>query len=76
MASDRANTVHITVTELSPVKRGKLSMYFDGCVTDGELWICIVGLSAEQKRKLASYKEEQAAYLTNCELKPSREGDK
>ena len=49
-------------------------MYFDGCVTDGELRIRIVGLSAEQQRKLASYKEEQAAYLTNCELKPSREG--
>ena len=52
-------------------------MYFDGCVTDGESRMRIVGFSSEQQRKLACFKEkEQAAHLVNCEIKRSREGDK
>ena len=38
------------IDEQSPVKKGKLLMYFDGYVTDGDLQIQIVGLAWSSNR--------------------------
>lgn len=51
-------SVHVAIDELSPVKKGKQSIYFNGCVTDCESRMRNVGFSAEQQQKLASLKEK------------------
>ena len=39
----RNESVHVVVRELSPVKKGRTSMYFDALVTDGSMCIRLVG---------------------------------
>ena len=64
------------VTTLSPVKKGKRSVYFDGTLTDGTSHIRVVGFNPDQQHKLSSYfDEKEPARLINCEFKPTREGN-
>ena len=64
------------VTTLSPVKKGKRSVYFDGTLTDGTSHIRVVGFNPDQQRKLSSYfDKKEPARLINCEVKPAREGN-
>ena len=70
-------SVHAAVTEISPVKKGKNANYFDGNMTDGTTNLRFVGFNTEQQKKLSSlFKSREAAHLTNCEIKRSRQGDK
>lgn len=58
-------------------KREKNSIYFDGVVSDGTSHLRLVGFTTEQQKKLSTLLEaKQPAYLTNCELKRNRQGDK
>ena len=69
--------IHAAVTTLSPVKKGRSSIYFDGTLTDGTSKIRMVGFSSDQRKKLASFADSsQSVQLINCEIKQSREGDK
>jgi len=46
-------------------------------MTDGTSNMRIVGFSPDQQKKLASFLElKQPTHLINCEVKPSRQGDK
>ena len=70
-------SVHASITALSPVRKGKNSMYFDGTVTDGTTHLRLVGFDSDQQKKLASFLASgQPAHLTNCEIKTSRQGEK
>lgn len=70
-------SLHAAITSLSPVKKGKNSVYFDGIMSDGSSYIRVVGFSADQQKKLASLLElKEPTHLTNCEIKRSCQGDK
>ena len=69
-------SLHATLTSLSPLKKGKHSVYFDGTLTDGTTERRFVGFSSEQQKKLASFHSSHTpAHLSNCELKKARQGD-
>ena len=69
--------IHAAVTSLSPVKKGKTSIYFDGTMTDGDSHFRVVGFSSEQQKKLASFMDSKDPLeLSNCEVKRSRQCDK
>ena len=68
-------SVHGAVTSLSPVKKGRSSMYFDGTVYDGHEQIRLVGfLPAQQKKLDGFFADKKALRLHNCEVKQSRQG--
>lgn len=70
-------SVHGTITTLSPVKKGKHSVYFEGTITDGSTNLRLVGFSSDQQKKLASFRDQhKPTHLQNCEVKQSRFGDK
>ena len=69
-------SLHATLTSLSPLKKGKHSVYFDGTLTDGTTEQRFVGFSSEQQKKLVSFHSSHTpAHLSNCELKKARQGD-
>ena len=70
-------SLHVAVTRLSPVKKGRNSKYFDGQLTDGDTEIRMVGFSPELEKKLSTYKQEKRPIkLEDCEIKQSRQGHK
>lgn len=70
-------TLHAAVADVSPVKKGRSSIYFDGTLTDGTSKMRMVGFSCEQRKRLAAFADtSRSVQLINCEIKQSREGDK
>ena len=68
--------IHGAITSLSPIKKGRKSIFFDGTLADATSKIRVVGFDAHQQRKLQEYHQKNvAAELENCEVKSSRYGD-
>lgn len=76
---DQASTstsIHGAVTSLSPIKKGRKSLFFNGTLADETSQIRLVGFDASQLRKLQDYQQKQLpVQLINCEVKPSRYGE-
>ena len=72
-----ANTsIHGAITSLSPVKKGRNSIFFDGTLADETSKIRVVGFDAQQQRKLNNYHQKNIPVeLINCEVKSSRYGE-
>lgn len=70
--------VHAAIKMLSPIKKGKTSVFFDGTIADGTSKMRIVGFSPEQQKKLLGFHQNKKPInIVNCEIKPSRQdGDK
>ena len=72
-----ANTsIHGAITSLSPVKKGRNSIFFDDTLADETSKIRVVGFDAQQQRKLNNYHQKNIPVeLINCEVKSSRYGE-
>ena len=69
-------TIHGAITALSPVKKGRNSIFFDGTLADDTSTIRLVGFAAAQQKKLEEYQQKKVAVeLHNCEVKQSRHGE-
>ena len=53
-------SIYGALSEVSPLKKGKNSVYFDGSITDGISFMRVVGFSAEQQQKVAAYVKRKA----------------
>ena len=68
--------VHGAITSLSPIKKGRKSVLFDGTLADETSKIRVVDFDAHQQRKLQDYHQKnEPVELVNCEVKSSRSGD-
>ena len=69
-----ANTkIHGAITSLSPIKKGRNSVFFDGTLADGTSKISFDGT---QQRKLQDYHDKKVPVeLVNCEVKTSGYGE-
>ena len=68
--------LHGAITCLSPIKKGRKSLFFDGTLADATSKIRVVGFDAHQQRKLQEYHQNNVAVeLDNCEVKSSTYGD-
>ncbi len=71
-----STTLHGAVTSLSPIKKGRNSIFFDGTLADEHSKIRFVAFDAHQQRKLQDYHQKNVPVeLANCEVKSSRFGD-
>lgn len=69
-------TFHGAITALSPVKKGRNSIFFDGRLADNTSTMRLVGFAAAQQKKLEEYQQKKVAVeLRNCEVKRSRYGE-
>ena len=68
--------VHGAVVSISPVKKGRKCLFFDGEFADDTSKIRLVGFDASQQRKLSEFHDRQVPVeLQNCEIKKSRYAD-
>ena len=66
-------TVDRVVGNISPMKTGKKSRYFEAKMTDGEVQMRVVGFQGTQRRKLMSFSEsEKSVTLKNCRITRSK----
>ena len=71
-----STSIHSAVVTLSPLKKGRKAMFFDGLLADESSQIRLVGFQGMQQRKLNDYhKKNIAVALENCEVKPARQGE-
>ena len=69
-------SIHSAVVRLSPVKKGRKAMFFDGVLADETSQIRLVGFQGMQQRKLNDYHRKNIAVaLENCEVKPACQGE-
>ena len=47
-----STTLHGAITTLSPIKKGRKSIFFDGAIADSTAMIRLVGFNPVQQRKL------------------------
>ena len=67
--------VHGALMQLSPVKKGKRSNFFEGQMSDGTSRMRFVGFKAEQRKKLVDFLQSgKPVDLKDCEIKVSRQG--
>ena len=67
--------VHVYVTSLSPLKKGRKSEYFDGTVCEGKNTRRVVAFSAEQLQQMQEFKKtRKGAYIKDCQIKPGFRG--
>jgi len=67
--------LHAVIKSLSPVKKGRHSIYFDGVLTDGSSTLRTVGFHSEQQKQLSAFSRDKTPIsLQNCEIKQSRQG--
>lgn len=63
-------TVHGAVTAISPVKKGRRSIFFDGMLADNTSRLRMVRFNSVQQKQLQELHEKMAsAQLVNCEVK-------
>ena len=68
-----STSIHSAVVTLSPVKKGRKAMFFDGMLADDTSQIRLVGFQGMQQRKLNDYYQRNIPVeLENCEVKPAR----
>ena len=66
-------TVHGAVTAVSPVKKGKRSIFFDGMLADHTARVRLFGFDSFQQRKLDELHQRRLpAEISDCEVKRSR----
>ena len=71
-----STSIHGAVVTLSPVKKGRKAMFFDGLLADETSQIRLVGFQGMQQQKLNDYHQKNIAVeLQNCEVKPARQGE-
>ena len=71
-----STSIHGAVVTLSPVKKGRKAMFFDGLLADETSQIRLVGFQGMQQRKLNDYHQKNIAVaLKNCEVKLARQGE-
>ena len=64
---------HSAVVSISPVKKGKKCLFFDGTIADDTSKIQLVGFDALQQKKF--HERQVPVELQNFEIKKSRYGD-
>ena len=70
-------SLHGVLTSVSPVKKGRKQNYFDGKLSDGNSKLRFVGFDSKQQKKMSDMlTKKRAIEIKNCEIKPSRRGDK
>ena len=77
LTSAAVNTnVHGAVTKISPVKKRRNSIFFDGMLADDSSKMHVVGFDALQQKKLKTFHDKQIpVQLVNIKVKESRYGD-
>ena len=67
--------IHGAVTNISPVKKGRKSLFFDGTLADTTSKVRLIGFSPQQQILLNDlHKASSPVELSNCEVKHSRQG--
>ena len=68
--------VHGVISSLSPIKKGRKSKYFHGCVSDGKRSMRFVSFSERQLDSMEKFKEsKRPVELKDCQLKRAKRGD-
>ena len=68
--------MHGAVLSLSPVKKGRRSLFFDGTIADETSKIRFVGFDAQQQRKLNDFHQKNiAGKRINCKVKALRHSE-
>ena len=71
-----STSIHGAVVTLSPVKKGRKAMFFDGLLADESSQIRLVGFQGMQQRKLNDFHQRNVAVaLENCQVKPAHQGE-
>ena len=71
-----STSIHGAVVTLSPVKKGRKAVFFDGLLADESSQIRLVGFQEMQQRKLNDFHQRNVAVaLENCQVKPARQGE-
>ena len=69
-------TLHGVVAAVSPMKYGGKAEFFEAKLTDGDAHMRLVGFSAGQRKRLASFQDRlEAVTIENCQVKKSRQSD-
>ena len=70
-----STSLHGAITSLSPVKKGRKSVFFDGMMADETSKVRLVGFSPHQQKKLNElYQKDIPIQLVDCEVKQARQG--
>ena len=65
--------IHGRITGLSPMKKAKTCIYFDGEIADESGTMHVYGFDSGVRKKLSEhYEQKKAVVLSRCEVKPSR----
>ena len=68
-------SLHGAITSLSPIKKGRKSLFFDGMLADNTSKVRVVGYEAHQQKKLNElYQNNVPIQLVDCEVKKARHG--
>ena len=61
--------MHAVIKSLSPVKKGRHFIYFNGVFTDGSSTLRMVGFCSEQQKRLSAFSRDKTPIsLQNCEI--------
>ena len=70
-----SSTIHGAVASVSPIKKGRNSIFFDGFIADQTSKIRMVGFDCQQQKKISHFHSKNTPVtIVNCEVKPSRQG--
>jgi len=73
-------SVHGVLTSASPVRKGinlRKQNYFEGKLSDGSSKLRLIGFDSKQQKIMSEMlPKKQAIEIENCEIKPSRWGEK
>lgn len=70
-------SIHGVLTSVSPVNKGRKQNYFEGKLSDGSSKLRFVGFDVKQQKTMSDMlTRKRAIEINNCEIKPSRRGDK
>ena len=65
-----STSLHGAITSLSPIKKGRKSLFFDRMLADDTSKVRVVGLEAHQQKKLNElYQKSGPIQLVECEVK-------
>lgn len=68
--------IHGVVACLSPMKKGKSAIFFEGTIMDGNSEMRIVGFNGSQRKRLANFQEKcECVTFENCKIKKARQSD-
>ena len=69
--------MYVVLTYILSVKNGRKHNYFEGRVTDGSSKLQLVVFNTQQKKQMSDMmSKKKPIQIENCEIKPSRMGDK